>query len=157
MILEKNTKVQEELQLVASLQRTIDIITAILLLTGQITIVGIFITSGGFSVTLSGPLLGGSRSKGLKESPALDLTVDLIDIIIAILLIKDDIRVVTLGIAPGTFSLNVSGPIFRLPRTQATLPYLKKNYTLFRRTVSKHFYVNNDLVNLFKKEMERCP
>ncbi|WP_231603468.1 hypothetical protein [Bacillus sp. FJAT-27231] len=129
--MEKNIKVQNELQFISSLQRNIDIITAILLLTGQITIVGIFITSGGFSLTLSGPLLGGSRARGIKGSQTLDLTVDLIDILIAILLIKDDIRVVTLGLAPGTFSLNVSGPIFGLPRTQATLPYLKKNYTFF--------------------------
>ncbi|MHC0038549.1 hypothetical protein [Pseudoneobacillus sp. C159] len=135
--MQNDCQTQEELRLIASLQRDLNIVTAGLLLTGQITIIGVFITPPEFSLSLSGPLFGRARLEG-KNRVATGL-IDVIDIIIAILLIVDKIRVISSVLGPSRFSINVSGPIFGAPLYQPTLPSLKRNYHFYRKIVSKHF------------------
>ncbi|MBT2736366.1 hypothetical protein [Bacillus sp. ISL-7] len=51
------------LQTVISIPRTIDIITAFLLLTGQVTVVRLIIEPGGFALSVGGPLTGRARNR----------------------------------------------------------------------------------------------
>ena len=138
----KNAEIQKELQVIASLQRELNLATAALLLTGQITVRGVFILSGEFSISLSGPLLGEPRIEGKFGNRIATSIVDVIDIIIAILLIIDAIQVLRSVIGPGFFSIIVSGPIFGTPKAEPTLPSLKRNYNFFKKIVSKHFNVD---------------
>ncbi len=134
---------------IASLQRDLNIATAALLLTGQITIVGVFVTPPEFSLSLSGPLFGRTRLEGKNGNTVATAMVDVIDVIIAILLIIDAIRVVSSVFGPARFSINVSGPIFGSPLYEPTLPNLKENYHFFRKIVSDHFDIDNTFFKNF--------
>lgn len=48
-ILEKNIEITKDIQVIRSIQRDLNIVTVALLLTGQITIIGVFVTPGGFA------------------------------------------------------------------------------------------------------------
>ncbi|MEH7251865.1 hypothetical protein V7111_07040 [Neobacillus niacini] len=137
--MEKRAEIQEDLYVIASLQRNLNLATAALLLTGQITIVGVFVTPPEFSLSLSGPLFGRTRLEGKPGNKFATSLIDVLDIIIAVLLILDEIRLVSCVVGPTRFSINVSGPIFGAPKYLPTLPTLKKSYHFFRKIVSKHF------------------
>ncbi|MFD2443915.1 hypothetical protein ACFSO7_07940 [Bacillus sp. CGMCC 1.16607] len=143
----KNATIQEEIRVIASLQRDLNLATAVLLLTGQITIIGVFVTPGEFSISLSGPLFGGTRLESKFGDKFTNALIDVIDVIISILLIIDEIRVISTVIGPSRFSVDVSGPIFGAPVYEPTLPILKKNYHFFQKIVSKHFKMDP---NFFK-------
>ncbi|MFP5111528.1 hypothetical protein ACSU64_03960 [Bacillaceae bacterium C204] len=138
----KSTNVQEDLHVIASLQRDLNLASAALLLTGQITIIGVFVTPGEFSVSLSGPLFGRTRLEGKYGNLFATTMIDIIDVLIAVLLIIDEIRVVSSVVGPSRFSINVSGPIFGAPKYEPTLPVLKKSFHFFRKIVSRHFEVD---------------
>ncbi|MEH7111005.1 hypothetical protein V7124_01365 [Neobacillus niacini] len=140
--MQNDCQIQEGLQLIASLQRDLNIVTAALLLTGQITIVGIFVTPPEFSLSLSGPLFGRTRLEGKNGNKIATSLIDVIDVIIAILLIVDAIRVVSSVVGPTRFAINVSGPIFGAPLYEPTLPILKTNYRFIKKIVSKHFNID---------------
>lgn len=135
-------KIKEDLRIIATLQRDLNVATAALLLTGQITLIGVFVTSGEFSLSLSGPLLGRERIESKYGDQLTNTLIDVIDIIIAILLLIDEVRVVSSVIGPGRFSLNISGPIFGAPVSEPTLPFLKKTYYFCKKIISKHFDID---------------
>lgn len=131
----------KELQLVQTIQRDLDLTTAILLLTGQITIIGVFVTPGGFRVSLAGPLTGEERLQGKNNNIVGNGLIDAIDIILSILLIQDAIRVTGSFIAPGRFTINVSGPIFGVVKPEPTLPNITRDFHFFQSIVSTYFNV----------------
>ncbi|MFD1407363.1 hypothetical protein ACFQ49_04220 [Kroppenstedtia eburnea] len=118
---------------VHSLYQDMNLITAALLLTGQLTIGGLFVNpAGGFAIPLTGPITGGTRTEGKSGSRAATLMIDVIDIIIVILLLIDQISVrSTFVTAGGTFAVVVSGPIFGLPKIEADLPTRKRFFAHF--------------------------
>lgn len=137
-----NSTITEEIRVIATLQRELNIATAALLLTGQITIIGVFVTSGEFSLSLSGPLFGRERIESKFGDQLTNSLIDVIDIIIAVLLLIDEVRVVSSVVGPSRFTVNVSGPIFGAPVSEPTLPFLKKGYKFFKKIVSKHFEID---------------
>lgn len=141
--MQSKEELQSELQFIASLQRDLNLATAFLLLTGQITIVGVFVTPGEISLSLSGPILGRARLESrFKDDTFIDTFIDVIDVIIAVLLIIDEIRIIGTFIGPARFSLVVGGPILGTPKYVPTLPCIKREYNFFKKTVSKYFAVD---------------
>jgi len=139
-----------ETEVIFSIERTLGLITAILLLTGQITIFGIFVRPGRFSLSLGGPITGGSRLEGIDNQGIGKLVINFIDIILATLLILDEINVTGTFISSGEFTINVSGPIFGYPRVvPITLP--PENIKTFNSVVSKHYTVPLELLNNLKR------
>jgi hypothetical protein len=151
MMLQEN-RIEKEKQTIGTIQREIDIITAILLLTGQITIIGVFVTSGGFRISVGGPLTGSSRLEGKSGNQTINTIIDGIDIITAILLLSGEIGVTGTFVSAGRFTINVSGPIFGVPKSEPSLLGLEKDFNIFRRIVSRHYKVDPHLVEKFKKE-----
>ena len=147
-----NTNIEETYQVIASLQRDLYLATAFLLLSGQITIVGVFVTAGGFITALSGPIFGGTRLAGRSGNKIANSIVDIIDVLLAILLIIDEIRITGVVVGPGRFSVDVSGPIFGLPINEPSLPILRKNYNFFHEIVSNHFQIDPTIFRNLEKE-----
>ena len=147
-----NTNIEQTYQVITSLQRDLNLATAFLLLSGQITIVGVFVTAGGFIIALSGPILGGTRLAGRSGNKIANSIVDIIDVLLAILLIIDEIRITGVVVGPGRFSVDVSGPIFGLPINEPSLPILRKNYNFFHEIVSNHFQIDPTIFRNLEKE-----
>ena len=133
-------------------QRSIDIITAILLLTNQITIEGIFIRPRKFSISVGGPLFGGTRIVP-KDNWAIEQDIlDLIHIILAILLISDKITITGIFITSAEFTVTVSGPIFGYTKTVPSTLMLE-NYQSFYSVVKEHYIVPPELLsNLIRND-----
>jgi hypothetical protein len=91
-------------------QYGIDVGTAVLLLTGQITTSGIFVVPEGFYLAATGPILGGVRSKG-RTVPA-TAALDGLDALVAILLLLNLIRVTGPYISSRRWFIAFSGSIF---------------------------------------------
>lgn len=142
----------KERELIFAIQRNLDVVTAILLLTGQITIIGVFVTPGAFRISVGGPITGTSRIEGKDGDAGINIIIDMIDVILAALLLNNQINVSGAFISSGRFTINVSGPIFGVPKTEPALSELNQSSQFFHRTVSKHFYVNPDLVEKFTKD-----
>ncbi|WP_391540476.1 hypothetical protein [Priestia megaterium] len=142
----------KERELIFAIQRNLDVVTAILLLTGQITIIGVFVTPGAFRVSVGGPITGTSRIEGKDGDAGINIIIDMIDVILAALLLNNQINVSGAFISSGRFTINVSGPILGVPKTEPALSELNQSSQFFHRTVSKHFYVNPDLVEKFTKD-----
>ncbi|WP_374988046.1 hypothetical protein Q5794_13610 [Priestia megaterium] len=142
----------KERELIFAIQRDLDVVTAILLLTGQITIIGVFVTPGAFRISVGGPITGTSRIEGKDGNAGINIIIDMIDVFLAALLLNNQINVSGAFISSGRFTINVSGPIFGVPKTEPALSELNQSSQFFHRTVSKHFYVNPDLVEKFTKD-----
>ncbi|MGG0417609.1 hypothetical protein ABEY52_16380 [Priestia aryabhattai] len=142
----------KERELIFAIQRNLDVVTAILLLTGQITIIGVFVTPGAFRISVGGPITGTSRIEGKDGDAGINIIIDMIDVILAALLLNNQINVSGAFISSGRFTINVSGPIFCVPKTEPALSELNQSSQFFHRTVSKYFYVNPDLVEKFTKD-----
>ncbi|KAB2330243.1 hypothetical protein F7731_20605 [Cytobacillus depressus] len=141
--MQSKLELQQDLQLIALLQRDLNLVTAFLLLTGQISIVGIFINPGDFNLSLSGPIFGRARLESkFSNEPFINTVIDIIDVIIAVLLIIDEIQVIGAFIGPRRFSIVVSGPIFGSRRHVPTLPCLKREYKFYKKIVTKYFAVD---------------
>lgn len=97
-------------QYIAAAQRAIDIWIAILLLTGQLTIGGVFVAYGSIWFSLTGTIFGSVRTEG--ETPNANVVVDAIDIITALLLILGLITNTGPWISSGRFNMVVTGPVF---------------------------------------------
>lgn len=95
----------------AALQ-AVDIWLAILLLTGQLTVGGVFFSSGAIWFSLQGPILGNVRIEG--KTQAANAFADGIDVITAILLILGQLTNTGPWISSGFFNFVVSGPAFGL-------------------------------------------
>ncbi len=93
-----------------SIQYSIDFVTAILLLTGQITVGGIFVVPEGFYLSATGEILGGVRVTGRNEGGTGVLRM--VNVITALLLIINAIRVTGPYVTSGRVFLVFGGPIF---------------------------------------------
>ncbi len=138
--------IEKSLQTVISIQRNIDIITAFLLLTGQVTVVRLIIQPGGFALSVGGPPTGIGRLEGKSGNKTLSLLLDIGDILLAILLISDQTNVSGIFIGPGRFSIDITGPIFGVAKHEPTLPDLEKVFTQFRWIVSEHFDIEPEIL-----------
>ncbi|WP_155836517.1 hypothetical protein [Alicyclobacillus herbarius] len=98
---------------VTGILRAIDLWIAFLLLTGQITTTGVYLSSGAIWLSLSGPIIGGPRQEGTTAGSGFAL--DAIDVLTALLLIVGQITNTGPWISSGRFSLVVSGPAFGNP------------------------------------------
>ncbi|WP_394231984.1 hypothetical protein [Niallia oryzisoli] len=143
-----NTNIENEEHIIASLQRDINLTLAFLLLSGQLTIRGVFVNSGRFSISLSGPIIGGARTIGKFGDDVTNTIIDIIDAILSILLIMDEIRLVGVLVGPGRVSLTVSGPMFGDPLNEPSLP----NVRFFRQMISTHFHVDPNHFRHLEKE-----
>jgi hypothetical protein len=90
--------------------QTIDFFIAILLLTGQVTSTGVFISPGGMWLSLTGPIIGGKRLSGTSLPSGIAL--DAVDIIAAFLLILGQVSMTGPWITSGSFNFVISGPAF---------------------------------------------
>lgn len=133
-------------------QRSIDIITAILLLTNQITVIGIFIRPRKFSISVGGPIFGGTRLVP-KDNWAIEQDIlDLIHIILAVLLFSEKITITGVFVTSAEFSINVSGPIFGYTKTVPSTLMLE-NYKSFHSIVKEHYIVPPELLsNLIRND-----
>lgn len=111
-----------------SLHRGMGIGTAILLLTGQITIGGVFIAPSDFALSLSGPFTGsGSVGKTARDNVVLDG----LDIITALLLIVNQLQVIGTYITAGRFTIVVGGPIFGSTEVEGYTPTARQFFRDF--------------------------
>lgn len=152
MLMDGTNNQANELEQIHSIQRTIDTVAALLLLTGQVTINGVFVRPGRFSVSIGGPIFGGRRLEGKDRSRAGSLVIDIIDILLAIFLLNDEINVEGTFISSGTFTLNISGPIFGFPKVIPALPNLKNDFQFFKSQVSAHYQVPPELWRKSKRD-----
>lgn len=134
---ENTNKLEKEKQMIRAIQRDISLVTAALLLTGQITLRGIFVTPKSFRLSLGGPITGTERIEGLNGNKTITFFIDIIDIIIALLLLKGSIIVEGTFIGAREFTLVVSGPIFGMPFPEPSLPDIKEDYHLYKKVISK--------------------
>jgi len=141
----------KEETIIRKIQRDIDIIIAFLLLTGQITLTRVYFGPGYFGVTVGGPLTGANRLESFNENPLGNATLDIIDIIIAILILKDEINLVGLFVASDArFSLSISGPLFGREKVVPVMPYLKKNKKEFDAIVADNFLLDKEFLSVLK-------
>ena len=152
MLMDGTNNQANELEQIHSIQRTIDTVAALLLLTGQVTISGVFVRPGRFSVSIGGPIFGGRRLEGKNHSRAGSLVIDIIDILLAIFLLNDEINVEGTFISSGTFTMNISGPIFGFPKVIPALPNLKNDFQFFKSQVSAHYQVPPELWRKSKRD-----
>ncbi|WP_078595851.1 hypothetical protein [Evansella clarkii] len=134
------------LEKVRSIKRSLAIITAILLLTGQITIIGVFVTPRGFRASLGGPITGQQRLVSKTGNPLVNLTIDLIDIFIAKFLITGQFSVTGVVLNPAGLSINVGGPLLGLPHLRPTLPGLEDPHDNIYKLLCEHLNLNPKLI-----------
>lgn len=149
--LKGNDEQKKEKQTLKDVQRSIDLILAVLLLTGQLTIAGVSIVPGGFRISVGGPLTGGLRLEGKSGKKTLNWIIDVMDVITAILLIKDEINFTSTIVSSTSFTVSVSGPIFGIRKQDVSLPDLEKIFKEFELVTSEHFHVNAELMNLLQR------
>jgi len=131
---------QKDVQFIATLQRDLNLLAAFLILSGQVTIIGVFVNPGEFSVSFGGPITGGFRLESKFGDTVSNIIIDVIDVIIAVLLIIDELRLSGTFITQSRFSIVFTGPIFGHPVIEPTVPILKHNYDLL------HNYVKGNLM-----------
>jgi hypothetical protein len=120
------------LSVVQSIHRFLDVSTVLLLLTGQITIGGVFIAPDGFALSLSGPFTG---SGAVGKTPQARLVLDGLDILTALLLVVDEINVIGTYITANRFTIVVGGPPFGLDKTEAYTPAAWEFFDDYREMV----------------------
>ncbi|MDQ0255306.1 hypothetical protein J2S74_002688 [Evansella vedderi] len=151
----KSYNEQQTIEIVRNIHRNLAIITAILLLTGQITIMGIFVTPHGFRVTLAGPITGLRRIESPTGNPIVNLIISLLNIIIAKLLILDQFNVTGSALTPDGFTINCGGPILGLPRVTPKIPDFNNYLDNFHKLVCKYFDLDPKVVNKYKRKRKR--
>jgi len=109
----------------AAVQYSVDFVTAILLLTNRITTTGIFVVPEGFFLSATGRILGGTPSTG--QTDALSRAFRAINILSAILLILNVIRVTGPYITSGRAFLVYSGEIFGIKGISGVVPMGEMN------------------------------
>jgi len=146
-----NDSVKEETRTIRGIQRDIDLIVALLLLTGQITLTRVYFGPGYFGVTVGGPLTGAKRLDVKFNGPAKNLSIDVIDLLLALFLVKDLINVVGLFIASdAAFSISVSGPLFGRAKVVPISSHLKDNEAALRKIVKDSYFINQQLFSELK-------
>ncbi len=129
---------------ITGIYQAIDYWSAILLLTGQVTSTGVFVSPGGFWVSVTGPILGGMRLSG--TGLASGIALDAIDIITAILLILGQLTVTGPWVTSGSFNLVISGPAFGItaaPTAKSPREVASDFYKQFRQLLVTRFLSEN--------------
>ncbi len=116
--------------------RSLDILTAVFLLTGQLKITSVFLTSESFGLSLSGPITGFAIE---AKTPSAELALDALDVITALLLITDQINVVGPFIGSRTISIVVSGPPFGYAKLKGYLPQTQEFFIDYRARLMSKF------------------
>jgi hypothetical protein len=116
--------------------RSLDILTAVLLLTGQLKITSVFLTSDSFGLSLAGPITGFATE---AKTPSAELVLDALDVITALLLITDQINVVGPFIGSRTISIVVSGPPFGYTKLKGYLPRTQEFFHDYRAQLMSKF------------------
>lgn len=133
---ELSQNLNSEIDVVRIVYLGIDLLTTLLLLTGQIGIGAVFITHDSFGLSLSGPFTG-SGSK--PRTPQAELVLDELNVITALLILLDQIHVIGSFLTVGRYTLVVSGPPFGQPKNEAYLPKTRKFFADFREQVRMKF------------------
>ncbi|MDG5787245.1 hypothetical protein QA612_07045 [Evansella sp. AB-P1] len=150
----KQNNNEKALQTISNIHRNLAIITAILLLTGQITIMGVFVTPRGFRVTLAGPITGIRRIESPTGNPIVNLGIDIIDIFIAKFLLLDQFSVTGSALTPEGFTINCGGPLLGVPRVKAKIPRIQNLFNdldNFNKLVCDIFNIDPSVANKYKK------
>lgn len=113
----------------SAVYRGLGIAAAVLLLTGQLSIAGVFLSPGTFSLSLSGPFTG-YAVEGV--TPSANAVLDGLDVIVALLLILNEISIVGTFITGGRFTIVVSGPPFGSQSLDAYAPQAREFFSDFR-------------------------
>ena len=149
----KNTReIAEALEKIRSIKRSLAIIAAILLLTGQITIIGVFVTPRGFRASLGGPITGQSRLISKTGNPAVNLTIDIIDIFIAKYLLTRQFSITGVVLNPAGMTINVGGPILGMPHLAPTLPGMDDPHDNIFKLVCEQLNLNPKLIEKHLRE-----
>lgn len=129
----KQIKADSTVDLLEDVQYSIDVLIAILLLTGQLTTTGIFVVPGGLAFSASGDVFGFPRVEG--RSAALSLDLDFIDVVSALLLIIGQIRVQGPYVSGSGLFIVYSGPIFGYKSVPAIKQPASAKSTLFGQMI----------------------
>ncbi|MFA9556948.1 hypothetical protein ACERII_06580 [Evansella sp. AB-rgal1] len=113
---------ERTLETISRIHRNLAIITAILLLTGQISIMGVFVTPRGFRVTMAGPITGLSRIESKTGNIFVNVGISVINILIAKMLLMEQFSITGSALTPQGFTINAGGPILGVPRVKAKIP-----------------------------------
>lgn len=149
--MKKSSKEKQILETVRVIHRNLAIIVAILLLTGQLSIVGVFVSPRGFRFTLSGPITGLGRIESKTGNIVVNLIISILNIIIAKLLIIDQFNVSGSVLTPDGFTINVGGPILGMPRVTARIPDFNNYLDNFDKLVCKFFDLDPAIVKKYRK------
>lgn len=120
--------------IVQSIHRGMDVASAILLLTGQITIGGVFIAPEEFGLSLSGPFTG---SGAIGTTPNAQLIQDGLDVIAALLLIIGEFDVIGTYITANRFTIVIGGPPIGVAKTVAYVPSTREFFNDLETMVTK--------------------
>ncbi|SDZ63286.1 hypothetical protein SAMN05421736_12319 [Evansella caseinilytica] len=142
------------LEMIAGIHRSLAVITAILLLLGQLTIVGVFVTPRGFRVSIAGPITGFSRIESKTGSPIVNAVIDVISFGIAGLLLKDSFQVTGSVLTARGFTVNVGGPLLGLPRLYPKIPNWFTDLDNFNEVVARIFHLNPDIAGKYNRRSE---
>lgn len=93
---------------VSGIYESIDLLTAVLLLTGQIVMTGVFVIPEGLYLSLTGPILGGAKITG--KSKGASAVLDGLDILAGLLLAMGALTVTGPYVTSGSLYIVVSGP-----------------------------------------------
>lgn len=99
--------------MISATLRAIDIWSAILLLTGQINVRGVFFSSGSMWLSMTGPIFGAAKVDGTTK--AAKGVLEGISVVTAMLLILGQITNTGPWISSGVFNMVLSGPAFGNP------------------------------------------
>lgn len=120
--------------IVNGVYKTLDVVAFLLLLSGQVRIGGVFVSSGGFSLSLSGTVTGGGVEGKLPNAA---LVLDVLDIIAALLILTGQLQVLGTYITSGRFSIVVGGPILGGAKMESYLPRTNEFIGDYKRLVWK--------------------
>ncbi|MDP9729484.1 hypothetical protein ACOJUR_02325 [Alicyclobacillus tolerans] len=125
---------------IEALYRGLGLLTAAFLLTEQLKISGVFLSSGAFSLSLSGPVTG-YQMFGVTEEA--NQWMYGMNVITAFLLILDELQVIGTYITSGRFSVVVSGPLFGGIRMGVYLPETQEFFHDYQDILLKYYLNQN--------------
>ncbi|MGG3889798.1 hypothetical protein [Metabacillus fastidiosus] len=147
----EETKEFEGNEELVAIQKYINYIIAILLLTGQLTITGVFVKSDGISISLGGPIIGSDRTVAKRGNRTVNLLIEVIDVILALLIFTDQIGISSIVISSEKFFINVTGPIFSEPRVVVSAPAVRENIKAFNQIVPKQYQIDSSKMGKIMK------
>ncbi|MCI0181835.1 hypothetical protein [Sulfoacidibacillus ferrooxidans] len=123
---------------VKSIHYGIDLLTAALILTGQLQPVGMFVVPEGFMLSFSGPIIGATEITTTTTGAA--FVMDGLEVITAVLLIAQVFGTTGIYVTSHRFSIVVAGPPFGSKPSVANLPGVPASILNQYETMTmKHF------------------